>query len=198
MIRELNATQRRLLAVGLLLLVLLLFYELVARPLITRYQDNREQIAVLEQRLASYRAVAANAPALKQQIQQRLNELKRSGYFLKSTTPALASAELQDLVRGKITQGKGHLFSSQAHETTLEEGYRKVVVDARMRGDMNALQRILFKLVTSRPLVFVDELVITGIRSRVVGRIAKDAHPDTQLLDVRIKASAYMASESGG
>jgi hypothetical protein len=56
----------------------------------------------------------------------------------------------------------------------------------------------LFKLVTSHPLVFVDELVVTGIRSRVVGRVRQSEDPGVQLLDVRLKASAYMDSAEEG
>ena len=184
--------QRRLLALGFLVLLLWGVVVMIVGPVLELYRANGEQIAQMERRLASYRRIAADRPALKAEIESRHSALRQAGYFLESRTPSLASAELQELVRSRITEARGNLVSSQAHETRLEDGRRKVIVDARMRGDIVALQQVLLKLVTSRPLVFVDELVVTGIRSRVVGRVSKVEDPGGKLLDVRLKASAYM------
>ncbi len=190
--------QRRMLALGILGLLLWGVAVLIIGPVLQAYRANGEQIAQMERRLAEYRRIAADKPALEAEIERRHSVLRRAGYFLKSRTPSLASAELQELVRSRITEAKGKLVSSQAHETRLEDGRRKVIVDARMRGDIGALQQVLFKLVTSHPLVFVDELVVTGIRSRVVGRVRQAEDPSVQLLDVRLKASAYMDSAGEG
>jgi hypothetical protein len=48
-------------------------------------------------------------------------------------------------------------------------------------------------------MVFVDELVVTAIRGRVVGRVKRDNNNNRQqVLDIRIKASAYMKKEPAG
>jgi len=187
-----------MLALGILGLLLWGGAVLLVGPVLEAYRANGEQIAQMERRLADYRRIAADKSALKAEIASRHSALRQAGYFLESRTPALASAELQELVRSRITEAQGKLVSSQAHETRLEDGRRKVVVDARMRGDIAALQQVLFKLVTRHPLVFVDELVVTRIRSRVVGRVRQGEDPGVQLLDVRLKASAYMDSAGEG
>lgn len=196
---RLSPLQGRIAALALLLLVLLLAYLALVRPMLARYHDNQARIGMLEQRLDGYRRQAAQAPVIKAQLERAIHRLDQAGYFLKSTTTSLASAELQELVRARIKTAGAHLLSSQAHEAALFGGRRRAEVDARMQGDVNSLRRVLFALASSRPMVFVDELVVTAIRGRVVGRVKRDNNNNRQqVLDIRIKASAYMKKEPAG
>lgn len=196
---ELTPLQRRAAAVVLLFGLLLLAYLLLVRPLLASYRENQARIELLEQRLATYRHEAAQAPAIRAQLERARHGLDQAGYFLKANTTSLASAELQELVRDRIGAAGGHLLSSQAHEAALDGGRQRASVDARMQGDIDSLRRVLFALASSRPMIFVDELVVTAIRGRVVGRIrqGKDNNKK-QVLDIRIKASAYMKTEPAG
>ncbi len=126
----------------------------------------------------------------------------------------MASAELQQLVRERVGSSGARLVSSQARETAPEEGHQRASVDVRMRGDINSLRRVLFALASSRPMIFVDELVVTAIRSDAAnGMTLEPIMPSAmmpgamvpgagdnkkQLLDIRIKASAYMKNRRVG
>lgn len=195
---ELTPVQKKLVAVALLIGFVGALYGLIARPLLDRYWDNSELISVLETRLSDYLRTAESGAALKKRLTQSRQELSRANYFLHSEKHALASAELQELIRDTIAASDGRLISSQANDLLDAEGPEIVSIDARLQGDINALQNVLQKLANSRPIVFVDELLITSIRGRVVGRVNRGAPQNNNMLDVRIKISAYLRAESPG
>ena len=195
---EVTSAQRKLIAIALLVGFIGALYGLVAKPLLSRYWDNREQIAVMEKRLSGYLRTAESGAALKQRLSQNMRELGQAVYFLRSEKSALASAELQELIRDTIAASEGRLISSQANNTLNTEGPERISIDARMQGDINALQNVLYKLANNRPLVFVDELLITSIRGRVVGRVNPSAPKSESKLDIRIKISAYLRTGSSG
>jgi|GEM_PF-1624181 len=195
---EITPTQRKLVAVALLAGFIGAIYGLIAKPLLSRYWDNREQIVMLEKRLLDYRRTAESGAALKRKLSLSKRELGRAAYFLNSEKRALASAELQELIRDTIAASDGRLISSQANDALGTEGPEMVSIDARMQGDINALQNVLYKLANNRPIVFVDELLITSIRGRVVGRVNRGAPQHENKLDIRIKISAYLRTGSSG
>lgn len=194
---ELTAMQKKLLAVGLLIGLIGVLYGLIARPLLDRYWENRELITVLEGRLSDYLRTAESGAALKKRLGQSRQELGRANYFLQSEKHALASAELQELIRNMIAASGGTLISSQSNDLLGAEGPEMVSIDARLRGDINALQNVLHKLANNRPIVFVDELLITSMRGRVVGRVNRGVPQKNNMLDIRIKISAYLRTGSG-
>ena len=195
---ELTSTQRKLMAVVLLVGFIGALYGLIAKPLLGRYWDNREQIGVMEKRLSDYLRTAESGTALKQQLSLSMRELGRADYFLHSEKRALASAELQELIRDIIAASDGRLISSQANDAPGADGPEKVSIDARMQGDINALQNVLYRLANNRPIVFVDELLITSLRGRVVGRVNRGAPQSENMLDIRVKISAYLRTGSSG
>ena len=195
---ELTAPQKKMFALALLLALLGAVYGLLVDPLLGMYRDNRERIASLESRLAGYRQVAGNGSALRKALAERLGAVREADYFLRNDKHALASAELQELVRAKIRESGGRLVSSQAYDVSEMNGRESVSIDARLQGDIGVLQSFLYQLANSRPMVFVDELAVTSIRSRAVGRVNAGANNEERLLDVRIKMSAYLRSSSPG
>lgn len=198
MMPALTPMHRRVAALSILFVVLGVVYGFVVNPLVNRYSANHEQIAQLQQRLAGYRRIASEAPAVKAALNRKLGEIKRAAYFLRNTKHALASAELQELVRGRITAAKGHLMSSQAYDVSRVEGREQVSVEVRVQGDIGVLRSLLFELTTGRPVVFVDDLNVTAYRGRAVGRLAQSPNTDGQMLDIRVRVSAYLASDPQG
>ncbi len=195
---ELTALQRKIAALAILVVAIGAYYGLVVDPLVNRYSDNREQIAMLEQRLAGYRQIAADAPAVKAALQRKLSEVRRTAFFLSNPKHALASVELQELVRSKINQANGHLMSSQAFDVSALEGHELVAVEVRVQGDIDVLRTLLFELTNGRPVVFVDELNVTAYRGRALGRVVQGANKEGQMLDIRVRVSAFLPAESQG
>lgn len=195
---DLTVRQRKILALGVLLAAMGVLYGLIINPLLTRYLENEERIAFLEKRYVSYQGIAENTPRLQAVLNTKLREAKQAQYFLRSEKHALASAELQELVRNVINVGKGRLISSQAHEVNILNNRKIATVDARLQGDIVTLRNVLQHLANSRPLVFVDELMVTSMRGRKVGFLNDGQSNKAQLLDIRIKVRAYLQPSAAG
>lgn len=194
--REVSPKRKKIAALTILFAVVGAGYGWMVNPLLDRYRDNREQIMLLEERLVEYQRIAGNEPVLKRILTEQSHEMRQALYFLRNGKHALASAELQELIRDKIGESRGRLISSQAYEVSTTKGRETVTVDVRLQGDIHVLQSVLYRLANARPFVFVDELMVTSIRSRAVGRLNPDASKDEKMLDIRIKVSAYLRSES--
>lgn len=164
---NLSPAQSRALALSLLLLVVLAAVAAVALPawlLHTRYDDFLEDYT---DKLKRYRNVAAQRPAIEEQI--KIVEARGSRqYYLKSSSPPSAAAELQGLVTRIVENHKGKLVSSQALPAgDVKAGEPlKVSTSVRMSAPIVSLMLILHSLETSQPYLFVDQLMVQGIANR--------------------------------
>jgi len=151
--------QRRLLAVGLALLVLGLVLMVVGRPLWQLQVANAERIDALEFELQRFQTAAAARPELEQRRAELRARQNRGGY-LSGNRPTLAAADLQRLVRSAVTTGRGTLVSTQVLPPESVEGFQRVSLRIRVRGDVKMLRSVLYRLETGTPYLLVDNLRI--------------------------------------
>jgi general secretion pathway protein M len=160
MIDRLTPAGKRAAALALLVVALALAYLAVIGPVIGRYRDYEERIDDLSHRLQQYRSLAQTRAVNQRLLDQLKRRDQAKRYYLSEHKPALASAELQGLVKRAVERAKGELLSTQAMSDQPGEGYAKVTVKVRMQGDIEALQKVLHALESSRPLLALNNVVI--------------------------------------
>lgn len=186
--RTLTASQSRALAIALLVVVVLAGYLGLVRPYVETYGSYREDIAMLQDRLVRYRAVASMRDVIAERFAQLRDDPSMAVNFLAQETPALASAELQQYVKRAIGQSGGGLVSTQVVPSEQKAGIVEATVKVRMRGSSDTVQKLFYRLEAGRPLVFIDNVSL-----RTTGRsgVAKGQH-----LDVRFDLTGYLRPPS--
>jgi general secretion pathway protein M len=185
-----NWNMQRWLAVGLLIAVVLMIGMILIVPLVSKGMALRETKNSLifrrqqyERILATKEAVIANIAKIKQQHEQE-------GYFNKQKTDALASAEMQELIKKAIVDAGGQLSSTQALPVTNKDKFSRITVRVRMTGNSEVLRAVLYKIETSTPLIIIDQIDIRpmrGARNRTTRQIEL-----TNELNVNFQAVSFM------
>ena len=162
MIERLTALQKRVAALALTVALAGLGYAALVRPVLQGHRHYDERIAELSHRLERYQRVAKDREATQKLLDQRKRADLAKRYYLAERNPALASAELQGLVKRAVEQGKGELISTQVVSGQRADRPTDVTVKVTVRGDIRALQKALYALESGRPILFVNNLTIAS------------------------------------
>ena len=159
-----NERNQRWLAVGLLALVLSAFMLAVLLPLFNAglaYHEEKNDLMFRLQRQQKIAArkdmVAANLESLKQQFQD-------SAYFSNRDTEALASADLQNIVKTAVTDAGGQLTSTQGLPGKIDNGFNRVAVRVRLTANIETVRTILLMINRNVPILVIDQIDITPLR----------------------------------
>ncbi|WP_019570501.1 type II secretion system protein GspM [Thioalkalivibrio sp. ALE11] len=178
-VEQWNQRERRFVAVGLLLaLVMIVVFALVG-PYLARYPHYLDAIATAEHQRERLERSAAQLPRLRTEVEALREQHEALGHVLEAETPALAAAEVQQLLSDVVTGHGGELQSTQVRPVREEEGFRRVTVSVRLSVDSEQLAGILSELEYRTPLMFVDDLnlrlesrrVRRGMESEESGRV---------------------------
>ncbi|MDO9213138.1 MAG: type II secretion system protein GspM [Methylococcales bacterium] len=191
----LTAQQQRWLAVGLLIVVMLIAGLLIIMPAVSKGLELNEtknnllfKLQQYERILAKKEVVLANRDKIKQQSMEQ-------GYFNGQETEAVASAEMQDLIKQIIVGAGGQLTSTQtipadnnAPDDTAK--FNHIVVRVSMTGNSEMLRTVLYKIETAVPLMIIDQIDIRPMRGR---RNRKTGLVDpTNELTINFQAVSFM------
>jgi Tfp pilus assembly protein PilO len=190
---RLPKTQRRVLAVLLLLLAVALVIRAVAVPVVATYVENRDAIAQMEDSIARYSRLSTRVDALESTVDVLEESDRLDAFLLAQESEPLAAAALQERVKSVVTASGGTLTSTQVLPTRTEQGFKRIIVNVRMAGSMDALQRVLHGLESDLPYLLADDVIILarGARKRRRAAGAED------FLDVRFNLYGYMRAAGG-
>jgi len=161
----LSPTQRRIAAVMLLLLALAAAATgiwLTQKRLHQRYADH---IAGELDRLGRYQRIIAMRPELEKAI-TKVKDSKYARFYLTNSAPALAAAEIQQLVQAAVEANGLKLESTQIAPHKDEAEWRKVSANFKLRGKLPDVQKTLFALETAQPYLFIENLSINSRTGR--------------------------------
>ncbi|MEW8437182.1 MAG: type II secretion system protein GspM [Candidatus Thiodiazotropha taylori] len=196
MIDSLTPTQSRLLALGLLLLLVGVSLFAVIYPVWTLNRHYDETISNHQHQIQLYQRIYSQADHY-QSEEARLKRLRQSDRrYLQSKTDSLAKAELQRRVKGVVSSNKGEILSTQIISNDQEDGFSRVAIRVRMKSTLENSVSIFHKLESEKPFLFVDEIVI---RSRPIARrrlpANKKIKQTLELLDIDFKLVGYMKGQ---
>ena len=191
MIYNLSKPMRRLLAVGLLAMVLGALGLLVVAPLWAHVADLKDRIQQ-ERMMASRLAVLANDNVAKQTLEQQMKAAKAAGLFIEGESESIRLAALQSNLSSIAAANGIKLRSSRNLPGREKNELHMVGVQLQLVAPIEKLQKILFDIEQSKPTLFVDTLQVTPL---VLSRVADDDQPG--LLDARFEVFAVETRQKG-
>lgn len=152
--------QSRALALTLLVACLALLVIVVRDSLEKLHSHYDSAMETALDRLTRYQRIIAMGPEVEARIAD-VNQKNGLGNYLKSTSPALAAEEIQQVAQ-KIFETVGlKVESTQIAPHHDEGGYRKIVVNYKLKGSHLLVERLFYLLETyPKPLFFIDNLSI--------------------------------------
>jgi general secretion pathway protein M len=188
---RLTPPQSRALALGLFFAALAVALAILLAPVLVLHRHYDDAIETWTTRLATYRRVAAQAPALRGALDaMRTKDARR--FYLKNTAPNLAGAELQELVKSSIEQNGGRITTSQSPAPREDGGFRQIVANVQFFATTPNLQRILHTLETKEPLLLVDTITIRPTNAFRGFKPAVGQEPE---VNVQLDVSAWAMPE---
>lgn len=156
---------KRWIALGVLVLVILVLFFLIFLPLLLIWMGSYQQTSELVFRLHRQQSVLE----IKEDVSKNLADIKKQfqlqNYFSVQETESLASAELQNIIKMAVAQNGGQLVSTQGLPSESYKQLFKVIVSVRLVTNMEALASVLSYLESNNPVMVIDQLDISPIRS---------------------------------
>jgi general secretion pathway protein M len=191
-IEELTQWQRRLLVLAILVLALGVVFSVTLLPVLLANRHYQETIAAMENRLQQLQRAVAIGDTLKPQYEQLKRRHTSDAHYLKSSSAALAAAELQRLVKRIVVAKNAEVVSTQILTTRQEEGFDRVSLKVRMRGQLESIVQAIYAIETGDPFIFLDNVSVRASR----GRRIRGKMPILQNMDIDMDLIGYMPHSS--
>jgi general secretion pathway protein M len=180
---------KRALAVAILggVLCTILFGVIV--PFVTAYTDASSSALKLQSALSLIKASESELPKLREEDARLRNAKVQTIGLLESGNESLAAAELQNRVKSLVETIHGELQSTQVLAPRDEENLRRISVHCQIiTADVAGLQQVLYRLESSSPLLFLENVDIRVRPTRSIGAQADVNAP----LDVSFDLYGYI------
>lgn len=188
-----EARYQRWLAVGLLISLILMVLLFVVVPLISTALDYREQKNDLLFRLQRQQAVAARKDSAAAALDNVKQQFEQQHYFSSDDTEALASAELQNIVKTAVINAGGQLTSTQGLPNKNDEHFVQVAIKVRMTGSMETVASVLQNLEQAVPVLVITQFDTTPVRG-LHNPVTNKPEPSA-LLNVSFDVVSFMRSK---
>jgi general secretion pathway protein M len=154
--------QGQVMAGGLLIVVLGLFYFFCLHWFVRGHLDIADEINELKQSELRFRQEVGKRPALEARLAEVEEFKARNTYFLPEQTfdlgAAALSTKLKDAVTSKADTARCSIISTQPQHLGTKELYERVSIQVRLKCDLDDLVKIMYALENATPLLFIDEL----------------------------------------
>jgi type II secretory pathway component PulM len=146
-------------------LLLLLFYLAVVNPLLNLEDAWSQELASRSQVLSKYENLLKGKNRVSEANKVMKAALTRTeGQFLSGSNPAVASADLQEILKN-LAKEQGVQMTSTKVLPTREAGlYLEVPVQVELTATINQLVTLLYHLEHHKKLLFIPELDINAPR----------------------------------
>jgi len=158
----LSRPARRLLAVSILLLVLLLGWSAVVAPLIALVEAPQADIAALSEELRGLNAILARGPVLEQTARRLRTRLAAQASGWRGSSPTAVAANIQNLVRQAVLMNGGQFRSTSEVHAPGKGAAQRVAIQFQMEGPIEALQKTLEAIEAARPSLFIDSVTVSA------------------------------------
>ena len=166
--------QRRVAAVAATVLLAVLVYLALIRPVVETYRHYDERIAELTDRLQRYQRAARDRDTSARLLEQRKRSDPAKRLYLGGQNASLAASELQGVIKRVVEESKGELLSMQVIGAPKAERASEVTVKVRIKGDIQTLQKCVHALEAGRPVLLLSKLSVDAIpatsRATVAGK----------------------------
>lgn len=191
MMPELSQPVRRLAALGLLVLALAVLAMATVVPLAARVAELQGEIEAERALLGRFSAVASRRGETAEL--ERIGRLAlQSGAWLKGGSEALTAAGLQTLLARLAAADRVRFHSTRALPPRERDGTRLIGVSVQFKAEIEQLRTLLFRIESSRPLLFVE-----GLQVRPVSPFSQRDASLNGVLDVRLDVYGALPAKKG-
>jgi general secretion pathway protein M len=191
MIRKLDKRQQRRLAIGILAGTIAIALLITAGPVWVANASRQATLDDAHERLQRYRQVSARDRELLPQYQRLLQQQRSAGNHLRSETSAVAGAELQRILKTITGRNQAQILSTQLLPVSEEQGFMRVALKVRLRGELPAILQSLYDIETDDVHMFVDNV---ALRDNMSGR--SQYRGQLRPMDAEFELVAYMPEAS--
>jgi general secretion pathway protein M len=182
--------QSRVLAIVLLFALCALLALLVYWPWQSAHSHYDAAIEDQLDKISRYQRISAQRQNVEANI-AFITKKDAKRFFLKASSPALASAEVLQMAQAIIEANELKVESTQIVAHKDDGPHRKVAVNFQLRGQLPSVQKALYELETGLPYLYVDNLVIRSSVARMFKPIP-GVEPDV-LVQFELSAFALIA-----
>jgi len=153
----------RSLALSLLLLIILGSVLFVVQPLVQSYQSKSAKISTLASLLHQHEILIGERQSMMERLQATEDPV------LQHANDTIAAVALQDQVSSIVDKHGGDIRSVRILPSVDVDdgpGFRKTEVGIQFSADLTVLARALRDLEMAEPVLFVDRMQVTAIKSR--------------------------------
>jgi hypothetical protein len=179
--------QKRLRALGLLILPLFTVTVLIAFPIARIFAEQGERLHIAEARLSAFEKRRAEIPHLEARVAAMERQPAASQGLFSDNSASLVSASIQGRVRPILISHGAEPRSIQNLPPVSEERFERVPVQYVLSLPPAALRDFLYDLETSSPYLFIEELSIRAADQRA----ASPSEPSSSPLEIRMTISGY-------
>lgn len=190
MVLHKNNQNERWVAVGLLLAVLSFISFVIILPLVNQGLALHEEKNTLGFRFEQYERILARKESVIEEMESLKSQVAEQNYLSTQNTIALASAELQEMIKQVIVESGGQLSSTQGLPVVTKNNFQRIPINVRMTGNSEVLRAVLHKIETATPLVVVEQIDIRPMRG-VRNKVTHQIDPSNEL-SVNFQAVSFM------
>jgi general secretion pathway protein M len=188
--KRLPWNRSRVLALALLALVLIVAYAILVMPYTAYVASARDRVSALSDQLLRYRSLVSMEDRVREHLRKIEDDESAASDFLDATTPALASADLQQYIKTAVQEAGGNLVSTQALPSDEDAELVGATVRVGIRGNSDTLYALLYTLEERQPIVHIGNLQLRGLAR--TGMVTKDG----DRLDIRFELTGYLRSDA--
>ena len=166
MIRQLDKQQQRAAAVALFVIVLVLGLGAVAIPLWSVNAAYRDDIEQMQIRLFELQQMTASDSQLRPRYESILAAQKASGNYLRSSTEAVAAAELQRILKELARASGTRVQSTQILPSSAEDEFVRVGLRARLHGSLPGIVDTIHFIEAHEVFLFLDNVSLRDSSDR--------------------------------
>ncbi|MHC4408609.1 MAG: type II secretion system protein GspM [Planctomycetota bacterium] len=191
MIEKLDKKQRKQLAIGILAAAVIAVLTITAGPVWVANASRQAALDEAHERLQRYEQISARDRELLPQYEALLQKQRSAGNHLRSETSAVAGAELQRLVKTITATNQAQILSTQLLPVSEEQGFLRVALKVRLRGELPAILQSLYDIETDDVYMFLDNV---ALRDNMSGR--SQYRGQLRPMDAEFELIAYMPEAS--
>ncbi len=188
-IEKMDASRQRQFAVGLLVIAAILLLCVTILPVTLANRALNGEIETLHGRLQRLETIASQDEELRARYAKLRQNQATRGYFLQGDSEAVASADLQRILKNITTAHGTQLMSTQILPAVKEDSLTRVSLRVRIRGPVEGLVESLYELESNLALLFLDNISVrTAVSVRQRLRVANNNLP----FEANFDLTAYM------
>ena len=157
----------RLLALGLLVVVIAIAWLAIVEPIRLAFDTQEARIVRAAQLMERYENALDDEANLRGEIERLRRSDGSPDPFLKGESSQIIAAKLQNQIQTLVAGEPGDIRSIQVLPETEEQGFEKIGLRVTLTAGIPTMQKVFYDIESSVPVLFIDNLdVRTNIRRR--------------------------------